>query len=97
MCCAVGQVGRAFASEERDAVSILSSLDVQYVMVVFGGAAGYGDDDINKFVWMLRVGGLPETDYYTPSGELAVGKHATPAFTQTLLYKMCYHRFAEVK
>lgn len=32
------------------------SLDVEYVFVVFGGLIGYPSDDINKFLWMVRLG-----------------------------------------
>lgn len=35
---------------------IYRSLDVNYVVVVFGGLVGYPSDDINKFLWM--VGGV---------------------------------------
>jgi hypothetical protein len=28
---------------------------VDYVLVVFGGVVGYPSDDINKFLWMVRV------------------------------------------
>lgn len=34
---------------------IYRSLDVDYVLVVFGGALGYPSDDINKFLWMVRA------------------------------------------
>lgn len=36
---------------------IYRSLDVEYVFVVFGGLVGYPSDDINKFLWMVRIGG----------------------------------------
>ena len=32
---------------------IFRSLDVDYVLVVFGGLVGYPSDDINKFLWMV--------------------------------------------
>ena len=34
---------------------IYRSLDVDYVLVVFGGVVGYPSDDINKFLWMVRA------------------------------------------
>ena len=30
-------------------------LDVDYVLVIFGGMIGYSGDDINKFLWMVRI------------------------------------------
>lgn len=35
---------------------ILQSLDVDYVLVIFGGVTGYSSDDINKFLWPVRIG-----------------------------------------
>ena len=31
-------------------------MDVDYVLVIFGGMAGYQSDDINKFLWFVRMG-----------------------------------------
>jgi hypothetical protein len=39
------------ASNESDAVEIMRRLDVDYVLVIFGGLSGYQSDDINKFLW----------------------------------------------
>ena len=40
---------------------------------------GYSSDDINKFLWMIRIGGstpegahIKEKDYYTNTGEYKV-------------------------
>ncbi len=41
----------------HQAWEIYRSLDVEYVFVVFGGLVGYPSDDINKFLWMVRIGG----------------------------------------
>ena len=30
-------------------------LDVDYVLIIFGGVIGYSGDDINKFLWMVRI------------------------------------------
>lgn len=49
-------VGRALASTEENAYPIFESLDVDYVLVIFGGVTGYSSDDINKFLWPVRIG-----------------------------------------
>jgi len=42
------------------------------VLVIFGGLSGYSSDDINKFLWMVRIGGgvypqhIQEKEYLTP-------------------------------
>lgn len=46
---------QAFASSEEKAYPIIRSLDVDYVLVIFGGFIGYSGDDINKFLWMIRI------------------------------------------
>lgn len=44
----IATVGRAMSSYEDEAYDIMRSLDVDYVLVVFGGVTGYSSDDINK-------------------------------------------------
>ena len=57
--------------------AVIQRLDVDYLLVVFGGMIGYSSDDINKFLWMVRIGGgvcvpeVQEADYYT-NGEYRV-------------------------
>ena len=49
------QVGKAMSSNETAAYKIMKMLDVNYVLVIFGGVIGYSGDDINKFLWMVRI------------------------------------------
>lgn len=49
------QVGKAMSSNESAAFDIMKMLDVDYVLVIFGGVIGYSGDDINKFLWMVRI------------------------------------------
>ena len=43
------------SSTEEEAYKIMLQLDVDYVLVIFGGVIGYSGDDINKFLWMVRI------------------------------------------
>lgn len=43
------------SSNESAAYNIMRSLDVDYVLIIFGGVIGYSGDDINKFLWMVRI------------------------------------------
>ena len=43
------------SSNESAAYEIMQLLDVDYVLVIFGGMIGYSGDDINKFLWMVRI------------------------------------------
>ncbi|CAF2098752.1 unnamed protein product [Brassica rapa subsp. narinosa] len=96
----IATVGRAMSSYEDEAYDIMRSLDVNYVLVVFGGVTGYSSDDINKFLWMVRIGGgvdpvIKEPDYLV-NGELRVDKGASPKMLNCLMYKLCYYRFGEL-
>jgi len=99
----ISRVGQAMASDEAHAYEIMKELDVDYVMVIFGGLIGYSSDDINKFLWMVRIGGstpegehIKEWDYYTPSGEFRVDSEGSPTLLNCLMYKLCYYRFGQV-
>ena len=41
------------ASTEDKSIKIMRELDVDYVLIIFGGLIGYSGDDINKFLWMV--------------------------------------------
>ncbi|PWA84316.1 dolichyl-diphosphooligosaccharide--protein glycosyltransferase subunit STT3B [Artemisia annua] len=43
------QSGGLCPSYKDEAYDIMRSLDVDYILVVFGGVPGYSSDDINKF------------------------------------------------
>lgn len=98
----IATVGKAMASNEDIAYPILRRHDVDYVLVIFGGLLGYSGDDINKFLWMVRIaqGEWPdevqEAKYFTPRGEYAVDDRASPTMRNSLMYKMTYHRFPEL-
>ncbi|VDD76915.1 unnamed protein product [Mesocestoides corti] len=98
----IGRVGQAMASREEDAYQILRELDVDYVLVIFGGVSSYSSDDLNKFLWMVRIAGstergrhVKEVDYFSKAGEYRVDKEGSPTFLNCLLYKMSYYRFWE--
>lgn len=99
----ISRVGQAMASSEDRAYEIMRELDVNYVLVIFGGLTGYASDDINKFLWMVRIGGstekgqhIKEHDYYTPTGEFRVDRDGSQVLLNCLMYKMCYYRFGSV-
>jgi len=79
----IAQVGKAMASSEDEAIKIMRAMDVDYVLVIFGGLTGYASDDINKFLWMVRIAGstdpnIKEKDYFTPAGEFRVDAEGSP-------------------
>ncbi|VDK42773.1 unnamed protein product [Anisakis simplex] len=96
----ISRVGQAMSSKEEDAYEIIRELDVDYVLVIFGGVTGYSSDDINKFLWMVRIGGstaegshIKESDYFTKSGEFRVDREGSSTMLNCLMYKLSYYRF----
>ncbi|KAJ7230533.1 oligosaccharyl transferase STT3 subunit [Mycena pura] len=98
----IATVGKAMSSSEEVAYPILRKHDVDYVLVIFGGLLGYSGDDINKFLWMVRIAQgvwpeeIQEPNYFTPQGEYRVDDMASPAMKNSLMYKMSYYRFSEL-
>jgi len=98
----IATVGKAMASSEEVAYPILRKHDVEYVLVIFGGLLSYSGDDINKFLWMIRIaqGVWPdevrESSYFTPRGEYKVDADASQTMKDSLLYKMSYYKFNEL-
>lgn len=98
----IALVGLAMASEEEKAYEIMQSLDVDYVLVIFGGVIGYSGDDINKFLWMVRIGEgehpneIRESDFFTDRGEFRVDAGGSKTLLNCLMYKLSYYRFGEL-
>jgi dolichyl-diphosphooligosaccharide--protein glycosyltransferase len=78
----IATVGKAMASNEAVAYPILRQHDVDYILVIFGGLLGYSGDDINKFLWMVRISQgvwpdeIQESNYFTNRGEYKVDAQA---------------------
>uniref|UniRef100_A0A914DS88 Dolichyl-diphosphooligosaccharide--protein glycotransferase n=1 Tax=Acrobeloides nanus TaxID=290746 RepID=A0A914DS88_9BILA len=99
----IALVGMAMSSNESFAYEIMRELDVDYVLVIFGGVIGYSGDDINKFLWMVRIAEgehpkiIREGDYFTESGEYSVGAQASETMLNSIMYKMSYFRFGDLR
>lgn len=87
----IATVGKAMSSREEVSYPILRQHDVDYVLVVFGGLLGYSGDDINKFLWMVRIAEgiwpdeVKERDFFTARGEYRVDEEATPTMMNSLM------------
>ena len=98
----IATVGRAMASSESDAYPILHKHDVEYLLVIFGGMIGYSGDDINKFLWMIRIGEgvypehVHERDFFTKRGEYKIDDDATKTMKKSIMFKMSYYRYMDV-
>ncbi|KAJ9500523.1 oligosaccharyl transferase stt3 subunit [Exophiala xenobiotica] len=98
----IATVGKAMSSREEVSYPILRQHDVDYVLVVFGGLLGYSGDDINKFLWMVRIAEgiwpeeVRERDFFTARGEYRVDEEATPTMKNSLMYKMSYYNYNQL-
>jgi len=98
----IATVGRMLASNEENAYVLLRKHDVDYALVMFGGAIGYSGDDINKFLWMIRIseGVYPEQvkeeNFYNSRGEYRVDDSVSPTLRDSIMYKMSYYRFKDL-
>ncbi|GAB7346513.1 hypothetical protein MBLNU457_5200t2 [Dothideomycetes sp. NU457] len=95
----IATVGKAMSSREEVSYPIMRQHEVDYVLIVFGGLLGYSGDDINKFLWMVRIAEgiwpdqVKERDYFTARGEYRVDDEATPTMKNSLMYKMSYYNY----
>ncbi|KAM3415827.1 hypothetical protein BST61_g9334 [Cercospora zeina] len=95
----IATVGKAMSSREEVSYPIMKQHEVDYVLVVFGGLLGYSGDDINKFLWMVRIAEgiwpdeVKERDFFTARGEYKIDDEATPTMKNSLMYKMSYYNY----
>ncbi|KAG6013938.1 oligosaccharyl transferase stt3 subunit [Claviceps lovelessii] len=95
----IATVGKAMSSSEEVSYPIMRQHEVDYVLIVFGALLGYSGDDINKFLWMVRIAEgiwpdeVKERDFFTSRGEYKVDDEATETMKNSLLYKMSYHNY----
>ncbi len=87
----IATVGKAMSSSEEVSYPIMRQHEVDYVLVVFGGLLGYSGDDINKFLWMVRIAEgiwpdeISERSFFTPRGEYRVDGEATETMKNSLM------------
>lgn len=87
----IATVGKAMSSREEVSYPIMRQHEVDYVLVVFGGLLGYSGDDINKFLWMVRIAEgiwpdeVKERDFFTARGEYRVDNEATDTMKNSLM------------
>ncbi|KAF8455674.1 Oligosaccharyl transferase STT3 subunit-domain-containing protein [Terfezia claveryi] len=95
----IATVGKAMSCSEEVSYPILRKHDVDYVLVIFGGLLGYSGDDMNKFLWMVRIAEgiwpdeVKERNFFTARGEYKVDDQATDTMKNSLMYKMSYYNY----
>ncbi|KAM0203860.1 hypothetical protein ACHAPI_000860 [Fusarium lateritium] len=87
----IATVGKAMSSREEVSYPIMRQHEVDYVLVVFGGLLGYSGDDINKFLWMVRIAEgiwpdeVKERSFFTDNGQYRVDGGATETMKNSLM------------
>jgi dolichyl-diphosphooligosaccharide--protein glycosyltransferase len=98
----IATVGKAMAVSEEKSEVIMRRLGVDYVLVIFGGVLGYSGDDLNKFLWMVRISegiwpeDVNERSYFTDRGEYKVDDTATTTMKDSLMYKMSFNGLSDL-
>lgn len=97
----IATVGATLASEEEESYKICKMLDADYVLLIFGGFSAYSGDDINKFIWIIRItaGYYPKVkeDNFLARGVYRTDSGASETMLNSMMYKLSYYRFDEVK
>ena len=96
----IATVGAVFTNEEEESFRLCKMLDANYVLVIFGGFSSYSGDDINKFIWIIRI-----TSGYYPrvkeenfiKGGYRVDAGASETMLNCMMYKFSFYRFDETK
>ena len=96
----IATVGAVFANEEEESYRLCRMLDAGFVMVIFGGYSAYSGDDINKFIWMIRIAGgyyprIKEENFLRNGYRVDAG--ASETMLNCMMYSFCYYRFDETK
>ncbi|CCE65299.1 hypothetical protein TPHA_0K01660 [Tetrapisispora phaffii CBS 4417] len=95
-------VGKALASPEEKSYKLLKEHDVDYVLVVFGGLLGFSGDDLNKFLWMIRIAEgiwpdeVSEHSFYNDNNDYRVDSTASKAMRESVMYKMSFQGFTDI-
>lgn len=94
----IGIIGMTMSSPQAISWRLARLMGADYMLVIFGGAAQYSGDDINKFLWMPRIAHQTfdniTGEMYQPSPyEHIVGQRMTKNMTLSMMFHFCYHNF----
>lgn len=98
----IATVGKVMATSETVSYKVMRQLDANYVLVICGAASGYSGDDVNKFLWMVKIAAgvypndVKEKDYMNSQGSFAIDHSAPVKLTNSILYKTIYHKMSSI-
>jgi dolichyl-diphosphooligosaccharide--protein glycosyltransferase len=94
----IATVGKVLASNEDVSYEILRKHDVDYVLVIYGGLIGYSGDDINKFLWMVRIAqgvypdDVKEASFFN-NGQYRIDDEASKTMKDSVMFKTTYYGY----
>ena len=96
----IATIAKAYALPEEESYKLMKSLDVDYIVLLSGALSGFNGDDMNKFLWMVRIAEgvypeIKEIDFYN-RGAFRVGDDASQKLKESIMYKMSYYRLDEI-
>ncbi|EUD65475.1 dolichyl-diphosphooligosaccharide-protein glycosyltransferase [Plasmodium inui San Antonio 1] len=98
----IATVGLILSVNEKQAYDYVKKLDVNYVLVSYGGYSKNSSDDLNKFLWILKITNkefkhINPLLYYYHDQHHPLGKNATPFMSNSLLYRLSYFNVSNGK
>ncbi|SBS85373.1 oligosacharyl transferase STT3 subunit [Plasmodium malariae] len=92
----IATVGLILSTNEKQAYEYLKKLNADYVLISYGGYSKNSSDDLNKFLWMLKITNkkyffINPLLYYYHDEYHPLGKNATTCMTNSVLYKLSYY------
>ena len=93
----IATVGKVLGTSESVSYKTMRQLDANYILVISGAASGYAGDDVNKFLWMVRIASgvypkdLKESEFMNSQGTFSIDSSAPTKLKNTILYKTIYH------
>lgn len=97
----IALVGSTLTNDEEESFRICKMIDADYVLIIFGGYSAYSGDDINKFIWIIRItaGYYPRVkeENYLNRGVYRTDSGASETMLNSMMYKFSYYRFDETK
>ncbi|SPJ10915.1 oligosaccharyl transferase STT3 subunit, putative [Plasmodium sp. DRC-Itaito] len=92
----IATIGLILSTNEKEAYEYLKMLDCDYILVSYGGYSKNSSDDLNKFLWILKITNkkykfINPLLYYYHDKYHPLGKNATTFMTNSVLYKLSYY------
>uniref|UniRef100_A0A8C9GGD4 dolichyl-diphosphooligosaccharide--protein glycotransferase n=1 Tax=Piliocolobus tephrosceles TaxID=591936 RepID=A0A8C9GGD4_9PRIM len=91
----IATVGLIFSNNEEYAYKQLKKLNADYVLVTYGGYSLNTSDDLNKFIWILKITNnkykyVNPLLYFYHEEYHPLSSNGTTLMTSSLLYKLSY-------